>query len=75
MVEILLGQDDIMARRVIDNIADIADRLRDQGAEAERLVGMPDDTAKLLKAAGPIKLLQPKHTAGLSVIQGNSRRR
>jgi len=49
-----------MARRVIDNIREIADQLQDQGAEAERLGRMPDDTAKLLKAAGPIKLLQPK---------------
>ncbi|MGB7111117.1 MAG: hydroxylase, partial [Mycobacterium sp.] len=53
-----------MARRVIDHIGDIADQLRDQGAEAERLGRMPDDTAKLLKAAGPIKLLQPKQYGG-----------
>jgi hypothetical protein len=45
MESLSLGQDDIMARRVIDNIADIADRLRDQGAEAERMGRMPDDTA------------------------------
>ncbi|MDT5199659.1 MAG: 3-hydroxy-9,10-secoandrosta,3,5(10)-triene-9,17-dione monooxygenase, partial [Mycobacterium sp.] len=53
-----------MARRVIDHISEIADQLRDQGAEAERLGRMPDDTAKLLKAAGPIKLLQPKQYGG-----------
>jgi hypothetical protein len=53
-----------MARRVIDHIAEIADQLRDQGAEAERLGRMPDNTAKLLKAAGPIKLLQPKQYGG-----------
>ena len=53
-----------MARRVIDNIREIADQLRDQAAEAERLGRMPDDTAKLLKAAGPIKLLQPKQYGG-----------
>ena len=53
-----------MARRVIDNIGDIAEQLREQGAEAERLGRMPDDTAKLLKAAGPIKLLQPKQYGG-----------
>jgi|GEM_PF-5293885 len=35
-----------MARRVIDHIAEIADQLPDQGAEAERLGRMPDDTAK-----------------------------
>jgi 3-hydroxy-9,10-secoandrosta-1,3,5(10)-triene-9,17-dione monooxygenase len=54
----------MMARRVIDNIGDIADQLRDQGAEAERLGRMPDDTAKLLRAAGPIKLLQPRQYGG-----------
>jgi len=53
-----------MARRVIDHIGDIAEQLREQGAEAERLGRMPDDTAKLLKAAGPIKLLQPKQYGG-----------
>jgi alkylation response protein AidB-like acyl-CoA dehydrogenase len=53
-----------MARRVINNIREIADQLQDQGAEAERLGRMPDDTAKLLKAAGPIKLLQPKQYGG-----------
>ena len=58
------GQEDIMARRVIDNIGEIAEQLRDQGAEAERLGRMPDDTAKLLKAAGPIKLLQPLEYGG-----------
>ena len=39
-----------MARRVIDNIREIADQLRDQGPEAERLGRLPDDTAKLLGA-------------------------
>jgi 3-hydroxy-9,10-secoandrosta-1,3,5(10)-triene-9,17-dione monooxygenase len=53
-----------MARRVIDNIMDIAGQLRDQAAEAERLGRLPDDTAKLLKSAGPIKLLQPKGYGG-----------
>jgi alkylation response protein AidB-like acyl-CoA dehydrogenase len=53
-----------MTRRVIDNINEIAGRLRDQGTEAERLGRMPDDTAKLLKAAGPIKLLQPTRYGG-----------
>src|SRR5260370_23756289 len=57
-------QEYIMARRVIDHIGDIAEQLREQGAEAERLGRMPDDTAKLLKAAGPIKLLQPKQYGG-----------
>lgn len=53
-----------MARRVIDNINDIADRLREQGHEAERLLRLPDDTAKMLKAAGPIKLCQRRKYGG-----------
>src|ERR1700727_3769218 len=57
-------QEDNMARRVIDHIGDIAEQLREQGAEAERLGRMPDDTAKLLKAAGPVKPLQPKQYGG-----------
>ena len=57
-------QEDDMARRVIDNIREIADQLRDQATEAERIGRLPDDSAKLLKAAGPIKLLQPKQYGG-----------
>jgi 3-hydroxy-9,10-secoandrosta-1,3,5(10)-triene-9,17-dione monooxygenase len=53
-----------MGRRVIDNIMDIADQLRAQGSEAERLGRLPDETAKLLKAAGPVKLLQRKKYGG-----------
>ncbi|MFC4376436.1 acyl-CoA dehydrogenase family protein [Nocardia halotolerans] len=49
---------------VLDNIMTIADRLRDQSPEAERLGQLPDATAKMLKAAGPIRLLQPKKYGG-----------
>ena len=49
---------------VLDNIMAIAERLRDQGPEAERLGKLPDATAKMLKAAGPIRLLQPKKYGG-----------
>lgn len=49
---------------VLDNIMAIADRLRDQSPEAERLGQLPDATAKLLKSAGPIRLLQPKKYGG-----------
>src|SRR6201991_5317364 len=64
IVAVAARQEDTTARRVIDNIRDIADQLRDQGEEAERIGRLPDDTAKLLKAAGPIKLLQPKQYGG-----------
>ncbi|MFD6102490.1 acyl-CoA dehydrogenase family protein [Nocardia salmonicida] len=50
--------------RVLDNIAAIADQLREQAPEAERLGQLPDATAQLLKAAGPIRLLQPKKYSG-----------
>lgn len=53
-----------MARRVLDNIMHIAEQLREQATEAERIGRLPDDTAKLLKSAGPIKLLQPKRYGG-----------
>lgn len=49
---------------VIDNLAAIADQLREQAPEAERLGRLPDSTAKLLKTAGPIRLLQPKKYGG-----------
>ncbi|MCA2210938.1 acyl-CoA dehydrogenase family protein [Nocardia rosealba] len=49
---------------VLDNIMAIADRLREQSPEAERLGQLPDATAKMLKAAGPIRLLQPKKYGG-----------
>lgn len=53
-----------MTHKVLDNIAEIADQLRDQAVEAERLGKLPEETAKKLKAAGPIKMLQPKPYGG-----------
>ncbi|MFI9536400.1 acyl-CoA dehydrogenase family protein [Nocardia fusca] len=53
-----------MMTRVLDNLAAIADQLRDQAPEAERLGRLPDSTAKLLKSAGAIRLLQPKKYGG-----------
>lgn len=50
--------------RVLDNIAAIADQLREQAPEAERLGQLPDATAQLLKTAGPIRLLQPEKYSG-----------
>ncbi|MYR06913.1 hydroxylase [Gordonia sp. SID5947] len=48
----------------LDNIAALADEIRGQADEAERLGRLPDETAKKLKAAGPIRLLQPKKYGG-----------
>ncbi|WP_174552121.1 acyl-CoA dehydrogenase family protein [Nocardia sienata] len=53
-----------MMTRVLDNLAAIADQLREQSPEAESLGRLPDSTAKLLKTAGPIRLLQPKKYGG-----------
>ncbi|NDZ95957.1 hydroxylase [Streptomyces sp. SID6673] len=48
----------------LENITALADEIRGQADEAERISQLPDDTAKKLKAAGPIRLLQPKKYGG-----------
>lgn len=53
-----------MTERVIDRINDLAEQLREQAWEAEKLGRLPDETAKMLKAAGPIRLLQPQKYGG-----------
>ncbi|SKG02301.1 Putative hydroxylase [Mycobacteroides abscessus subsp. bolletii] len=53
-----------MTERVIDRINDLAGQLREQAWEAEKLGRLPDETAKMLKAAGPIRLLQPQKYGG-----------
>jgi alkylation response protein AidB-like acyl-CoA dehydrogenase len=55
-----------MAHRAFDNIMQIADQIRGQADEAERLGRLPDETAKQLKAAGPIKLLQSQRYGGFA---------
>jgi 3-hydroxy-9,10-secoandrosta-1,3,5(10)-triene-9,17-dione monooxygenase len=56
-----------MANQVLDKLGDIADQLREQASEAERIGQLPDDTVKMLKTAGNIRLLQPKTHGGLEV--------
>jgi len=56
-----------MAERVLDRVIAIADRLREQAAEAERLGRLPDETVKDLKSVGVIRLLQPKQYNGFEV--------
>ncbi|MGZ4529541.1 MAG: hydroxylase, partial [Mycobacterium sp.] len=56
-----------MSERVIDRIAALADQLREQAAEAERIGRLTDDTVKLMKGAGAIRLLQPKSHGGFEV--------
>ena len=45
----------------------MADQLREQGARAEELGRLTDDTVTTMKAAGNIRLLQPKSHGGLEV--------
>lgn len=56
-----------MTERVIDRVADIADQLREQATESERIGRLTDETVKLMKAAGNIRLLQTKEYAGYEV--------
>ncbi|MCG7608377.1 acyl-CoA dehydrogenase family protein [Mycobacterium sp. CnD-18-1] len=54
-----------MTDRVIDRVRENADRLRSQGVEAEKIGKLTDETVKLMKSAGNIRLLQPKAHGGL----------
>ncbi|PND55459.1 hydroxylase [Mycobacterium sp. ENV421] len=56
-----------MSERVIDRVHQFADRLREQGTEAEKIGMLTDETVKLMKSAGNIRLLQPKTFGGLEV--------
>ncbi|EKF24002.1 flavin-dependent monooxygenase, oxygenase subunit [Mycolicibacterium hassiacum DSM 44199] len=52
---------------MIDQVAELADQLRAQAAEAERIGRLTDETVKLMKQMGNIRLLQPKRHGGLEV--------
>ncbi len=56
-----------MTTRVIDKVMDTADQLREQAVEAEKIGKLTDQTVKIMKSAGNIRLLQPKQYAGLEV--------
>src|ERR1700742_4964492 len=53
-----------MSERVIDEVVALADQLREQGAEAERIGKLTDQSVKLMKGAGLIRLLQTKQYRG-----------
>jgi 3-hydroxy-9,10-secoandrosta-1,3,5(10)-triene-9,17-dione monooxygenase len=53
-----------MSERVIDRIAEVADQLREQAAEAEKNGRLTDQTVKAMKTAGLIRLLQPAKHGG-----------
>ncbi len=56
-----------MTKRVIDSVAEHADQLREQAAEAEKIGKLTDDTVKIMKQIGSIRQLQPKLHGGLEV--------
>ncbi len=56
-----------MTTRVIDKVMDAADQLREQAVEGERIGKLTDQTVKIMKSAGNIRLLQPKEYGGLEV--------
>src|SRR4030088_3010691 len=56
-----------MTERVLDRVVAMADQLRDQAADAERIGRLTDDTLKLMKGAGLIRLLQTKQYQGFEV--------
>ncbi len=56
-----------MTTRVIDKTAELADQLRVQATEAEKIGKLTDDTVKSMKTAGHIRLLQPAKHGGMEV--------
>jgi 3-hydroxy-9,10-secoandrosta-1,3,5(10)-triene-9,17-dione monooxygenase len=56
-----------MTTPVIDKVMDAADQLREQAVEAEKIGKLTDQTVKIMKSAGNIRLLQPREYGGLEV--------
>ncbi|MFZ2528685.1 MAG: hydroxylase [Rhodococcus sp. (in: high G+C Gram-positive bacteria)] len=56
-----------MSYEVRKHIDAMADELFTEGIEAERIGRLADDTAKRMKEAGSIRMLQPKEHGGLEV--------
>jgi len=56
-----------MGERVIDRLIEIADQLREQAGEAERVGRLTDQTVKAMKDAGSIRLLQSAKHGGYQV--------
>ncbi|MEB3033681.1 acyl-CoA dehydrogenase family protein [[Mycobacterium] nativiensis] len=53
-----------MGERVIDRVMGIADQLREQAGEAEKIGRLTDQTVKAMKDAGSIRLLQSAEHGG-----------
>ena len=56
-----------MANVVLDRIGELSEFLKNQAPEAEELGRLPEETAKRLKAAGPVRMLQPRDYGGYEV--------
>jgi 3-hydroxy-9,10-secoandrosta-1,3,5(10)-triene-9,17-dione monooxygenase len=56
-----------MNERVIDRVMDLADQIREQADDAEQIGRLTDDTVKVMKSAGLIRLLQTKQYQGFEV--------
>ena len=56
-----------MTTNVIDRFMEMADQIRDQASEAEKIGKLTDDTVKAMKTAGNIRMLQPAKHGGLEV--------
>ncbi|WP_059019515.1 acyl-CoA dehydrogenase family protein [Mycobacterium sp. M26] len=56
-----------MTTRVIDKVMDAADQMREHAVEAEKIGKLTEQTVKIMKSAGNIRLLQPKEYGGLEV--------
>ncbi|BBX07891.1 hydroxylase [Mycolicibacterium aichiense] len=57
----------MMTASVLDKTMEIADQLREQAVEAEKIGKLTDQTVKAMKEAGHIRLLQPAKYGGLEV--------
>ncbi|BBY66780.1 acyl-CoA dehydrogenase family protein [Mycolicibacterium helvum] len=56
-----------MTASVLDTTMQLADQLREQAVEAEKIGKLTDQTVKAMKEAGHIRLLQPAKFGGLEV--------
>jgi alkylation response protein AidB-like acyl-CoA dehydrogenase len=57
----------MMTASVLDKTMQMADQLREQAVEAEKIGKLTDQTVKAMKEAGHIRLLQPAKFGGLEV--------
>lgn len=56
-----------MSERVLDRTMELADQFKEQAVEAEKIGMLTDETVKMMKSAGHIRLLQAKDHGGLEV--------